>query len=236
MKRTSWFLCAAMALAASTAQAQAIFRITEAYAGLSGPDGTEDWIEVTNLGDAVGDTGSLIYDDESALMEDEDPNGNPVPPFFDASIGGVLDSFLLAPGESAVFLLDDSDATSVAEFEALWGTGINVGLTNGGGSLGGGGDQANIFDASTFVLIDSANTPDTLSLGTSTLDLRGPGAPSALGDLGVFESAPFVNDGINPIDPFEISLVGSPGFGVPEPTATLLLGSACVFFALRNRR
>ena len=236
MKRTSWILCACVALVASTAQADPAFRITEAYVGLSGPDGTEDWIEVTNLGDMVGDTGTLLYDDESALINDEDANGDPVMPFFDPSIGGVLDSFLLAPGESAIFLVDDSSAESIDDFVALWGSGINVGLTNGGGSLGGGGDQANLFDATTFALIDSEDTPGGLSGATSTIDLRGPAALSVLGEDGAFESGPFVNDGLNPVDPFEITLVGSPGIGVPEPTAALLVASAFGVFAFRSRR
>lgn len=207
------------AAAASVASATPNFKLTEAYTGLSGPDGTADWVEVTNFGTSTGDTSTLWYDDES----------------LDIGSAGQLPSFMLAPGESAVFLVDldaGTEADEVAAFNALWGAGINVAGFVGGGSLGGGGDTAALLTAGGDVI-------DTLSYASGGAaatfeDPSGMGTPvlSQLGVNGAFESAPFANENLNPIDPFLITLVGSPGIAVPEPTAlglvlvTLLAGAA----------
>ena len=133
MKIAATFLAACLAFV-STANAAAIFEITEAYIGVSGPDGTEDWFELTNVGDMSGSTGGLYYDDSSADPTEDSP----------------LSAFTLAPGESAIFLIDVApvdETDKVNDFEAIWGTGITVGITGAAGALGGGGDAIYIFDS-----------------------------------------------------------------------------------------
>lgn len=206
----------AAALAAS-AFASVDFKITEVYIGLSGPDGTEDWIEVTNFGTTAGDTGTLIYDDESLSIAD----------------GGALDSFILQPGESAVFLID-SGAAEVATFQSVWGTGATVGTTADGGGLSQSGDTAalldnvgNVIDAVTydnsfndvFATIDATNNPSLVA--------------SQIGVNGAYESNPFFNDDFGTPPEFQITLVGSPGL-IPEPTSLALLAVGALV-ALRRR-
>ena len=220
----------ALGLTAQAVQGAAVFKITEVFTGLSGEDGTVDWIEVTNFGDAAGDTSSLIYDDSNPSVAN----------------AGTLDSFLLAPGEAAVFLIsDDNQAsdditypTAIAEFQAIWGATISVGLTNGGGNLGQGADDANIGyanGASNFAIID------TLAYGSggqleTTEDPSGVGTPSlsVLGERGAYESASFFNDNLS-LPGNSATLVGSPGVGVPEPT-TLALAAFSVMGVLGVRR
>ena len=92
-------LCAVFAITATTAQANPLWRVTEIYAGISGEDGTNDWFELTNVGSMPGDTGTLFYDDESA----------------DILEAGQLDSFILAPGESA---------KTLEKIQGIWGSTI----------------------------------------------------------------------------------------------------------------
>src|SRR5262245_36792513 len=96
------------ALTVQSASATAGLQITEVYFGLSGDDGTPDWFEITNYGDATGDTGTLYYDDESA----------------DPTVNGQLDSILLAPGASAVFLIE-AGTGDIDTFASIWGSGID---------------------------------------------------------------------------------------------------------------
>lgn len=199
-------------IVAATGTASAQWAVTEVFTGLSGEDGTQDWIEVTWLGAGTGDTGSLIYDDSN-------PNvGN----------AGTLDSFVLGTGESAVFLLDTVAvddllfADAITEFEAIWGVTGNIGYTNGGGALGQGSDSANIG-------VDNAGSFDTIaSLSYSaggqletTQQLGGTVSLSVLGQDGAFESNPFFNDNLGlPGD--TATLVGSP-LAIPAPASIALL-------------
>ncbi len=194
----------ACGLLASAASAVPVFKITEAYTGLSGGDGTEDWFEVTNFGTMVGDTSTLVYDDVNPTLAG----------------GGILDSFMLAPGESAVFLIS-SELGSVTTFESIWGSIPRIGLTNGGGNLGQGGDEVNLLDF-------DGNLVDQLAY-TSSGDLAtfdrssGTGNPTSLlsvvGVNGAYESNPFVNDTDTGAT---VTLVGSPGSAVPEPSTIML--------------
>lgn len=194
-------------LTTSIALGAADFRVTEIYAGLSGEDGTEDWIEVTNFGDMAGDTGTLIYDDES----------------LDPTAGGDLSSIILQPGESAVFItsVGSEAANQIALFEAIWGTGAKIGTAAGGGGLSQGGDTAAIL-LSDGTVVD-ALTYNFNDLGLSTIDdSSGTDTPvlSVIGVNGAYESNPFFNDNIGGPNNM-VTLIGSPGI-VPEPTSVLM--------------
>ncbi len=217
-------LAAALAAAAplSVAAATPLFRVTEAYTGISGDDGTPDWFEVTNFGTTTGDTGTLIYDDESADIAD----------------AGALSSILLAPGESAVFLIEGL-AFDVGSFETIWGSGIAVGVTTGGGGLGGGDDAVNIAtdEAGVFTVVDTLTY--TASGGRQTLSDPtglGPLGLSALGQPGVIESNAFFNDNasVGGLTDNQTTLFGSPGV-VPEPASLALVGIGALA-VLRRRR
>lgn len=196
-------------LPASGAFAATDFQITEVYTGLSGPDGTADWLEISNLGDMSGSLLGLAVDDESA----------------DFAAGGDLPDFVLAPGASVVVLIDldaGTTADEIADFEAVWGTGIDVIGVEGGGSFGGSGDAAALLDG-VGSAVDFLFTLGVQSGLTGTItDIDGDGTTSnaVLGFEGAFASNPFENDN------FEggfVTLIGSPGV-VPEPASLALLG------------
>lgn len=204
------------------------FAITEAYIGLSGSDGTEDWFEVTNFGNSVADTGTLFYDDSSA----------------DPTEGGALDSFLLAPGESAVFLISSGPA-EIDEFNSIWAGVQNVGVTAGGGGFGGGGDSIFLFDNATdaSAIVDSVSYDDTFDgvqvgtdpngtnvFATIQFDLDGNASSSLLTSA---SSSTFANDNVGGTNGL-VRLVGDPA-GIPEPSSAALLG-LCGLGLLRRRR
>ena len=198
--------------------------ITEAWVGLSGEDGTEDWFEITNMGDTAIDTGMFFYDDDSANVAD----------------GGQLDSFMLGAGQSMIFLIsddnsannDDDFASAIEEFQSIWNYSGLIGLTNGGGGLGQDGDTINLLfgDNSIFA---SQDVPGALSGGLFTIDFVNGAAPSTLGVNGAYESNAFFNDNLGlPND--EAILIGSPG-AVPTPGALALLGMSGLVGARRRR-
>lgn len=187
----------------STAVQADIFdvRVTETWTGLPGADGTADWFEITNFGDTTVDTGTIFYDDSNPML----------------STGGFLESFALAPGQSAVFLTSiqaDNPMFDNAflEYLAIWGNTGLIGLTGGGGNLGAGGDSINLFqvDGAKLILIDTleytsqfASIPFTIErIGQGFTDIRN----SVLGENGAFESNPFQDDNM-----MSVTIVGSPG-------------------------
>lgn len=207
--------------------------ISEIYTGITGEDGTPDWIEITNFGDTDGDTGILWYDDESLDVLD----------------GVQLPSATLAPGESAVFIVtDDVDANSISEFTAIWGAIPNLYTAAGGGGLSQNGDTAAILLADNTV-VDLVAFPGLPSTNTATIEplpylasqpFAGLGV-SVAGERGAYASNPFFNDNLQEaIDNGNmLSLVGSPGVyvGIPEPsTAALLIAGACGMIGARRRK
>lgn len=228
MRLSTWLSCVCLSCAASIAAAAPNFKITELWTGIDGPNGMSDWLEVTNFGDMPGDTSTLWYDDESMSVAD----------------GGQLDSFILAPGESAVFLVDADPAdpatytTSIEEFTAIWGGGFKLGLTNGGGGLSQNGDAA-------FLLLSDNTVVDSLSYtgsgelatfddptGEATLPVT---ALSVLGVNGAYESAAFVNETLALPPETTVTVIGSPG-RIPEPTAAAMGLAALAGVALGSRR
>jgi len=214
---------ATIALIAAAGSAFAGIEITETWAGLSGEDGTADWIEVTYYGAGTFDTGTIWYDDESLDIND----------------GGQLDSFVLANGESAIFMQDteaSDDATytdSIEEFMAIWNYSGNIGFTNGGGGLSQNGDTAALLDASSNVL-DSLTYDSSLGGDTATIEkLNGVIRQSVLGENGAYASDEFFNDN-GAFDDNLGSIVGSPGV-VPAPAGLALLGLGGLAAARRRR-
>lgn len=185
-------------------------RITEVFTGLSGEDGTQDWIEVTWTGAGTFDTGTVFYDDSGPSL------GN----------AGRLDSFVLNTGESAVFLLSDVPVDDIGftlavdEFAAIWGGVARVGLTNGGGNLGQGGDSANLLDAGGNVIASLAYDASG-DLGTIE-QIDGVTRLSVAGENGAYLSNGFFNDNLGLPNDTAV-LVGSPGV-IPAPGALALLG------------
>lgn len=211
------FVAFAGALAAASA-ASAQLTFTETYIGISGPDGTEDWFELTNIGIDPIDTGDFFFDDVSADILD----------------AGRLDSFILNPGESAVFLVT-SDAADLTPFLDIWGPVARVGRSNGGGGLGQGGDALNLM-LSDGTIVDTLAYDTSLVSDSATIE-RLPGQVSrisVLGENGAYESNPFFNDTIGQPPEFLITLVGSPGV-IPAPGSLALLSLAGLCAARRRR-
>lgn len=229
IKRTA--IASAMLLAGTASADLTDVFITEVYAGISGEDGTSDWIEVTNFGtDAVSLVGTF-YDDESGSVTD----GDPIP------------DVTLAAGESIIVLVDVGGSTladpvavqaEIDNFITIWGDlGIQIVVSDGGG-LNPDGDGAFVL-AGDGTIIAGVGFGDVNSFGTSTLQFLpqgntgGPFA-SEIGVLGAFESNAFFND--EPIGGVDqsVTLIGSPGV-VPTPGAAAILGLGGLAAARRRR-
>lgn len=217
---------AAIAFAGTTATAG--LSITEIYAGMTGEDGTVDWIEVTNTTGVSIDTGSFYYDDESRSIND----------------GGLLDSYMLGSGESAIFLISDNNeasddvtyASAIAEFVSIWNYAGFVGLTNGGGNLSQNGDEAVLMTgtAGSEVIESAAAFGTGFANSGATIDfVSGSPVDSVLGVNGAYQSNLFFNDNFSfPND--MTSLVGSVGL-VPSPGAFAVF-MTCSLLGARRRR
>ncbi len=227
-ERTMRYALTLAALGATSAMASADLAITEVYAGMSGEDGTIDWIEVTNMGTSAIDTASFWYDDESMSIDD----------------GGQLDSIILNAGQSAIFLVSDNDEASddatfssaITEFNTIWGyTGL-IGLTNGGGNLSQNGDGAFLLSgtAGSEVVEASASFGSGFANMGATIDFTsGSAVLSALGVNGAFESNAFFNDNLGlPGD--QATIIGSVG-AIPTPGAMSLLALGGLVGARRRR-
>ncbi len=202
----------ALLASAFAVSASAQLEITEVYVGLDGEDGTDDWVEITNVGGTTitAAAGDYFYDDESMSIID----------------GGPIPAFTLDPNQSLVILVSsDADQAAFQAFSAVWGPGKRVTATGGGG-LSQSADTVYLLDSSNGV-VDSydyvgADVYDPLFPELATVDVFSGGVPSEIGVNGAYESTPFFNDNLGlPND--EATLVGSPGT-VPEPATAALLG------------
>lgn len=217
---------ATLALAGTIASAD--LAITEVYAGMSGEDGTVDWIEVTNTGLSTIDTGNFYFDDDSRSIAD----------------GGLLDSIFLGAGESAIFLVSDTNEASddvifssaIIEFNAIWNYTGEIGLTNGGGNLSQNGDEAVLLSGTigNEILVSSALFGEGFANAGATIDFVS-GSPmlSILGTNGAYESNAFFNDNLD-FPNNEATIIGSVG-SVPTPGAVGLL-SLGGLVGIRRRR
>ena len=189
-------------------------RITELWVGRSGPDGTRDWLEVTNTGDTPVNLGpgagsdGIAYDDESA----------------DINVAFVFPNETLMPGESLCLLIDiDADNTtfpnSGAEFLAVWVPYDALLLgTQADGGLSQNGDSATLLNATTGAIVDSFTYSPADTDTAATMERIGEGASdirvSMLGENGAFEAQEFTDEMGNVIlgdDGEPVILVGSPG-------------------------
>jgi len=211
-----------IAVAGIASTASANLAITELFTGLSGEDGTSDWIEITNTGTTTIDTGNFFYDDSGPNLGD----------------AGQLDSIILAAGHSAIFL-EDADAAddttyanSIVEFQSIWDYTGPIGLTNGGGGLSNdSADSANLLDAGGAVISTAAYAAGQAG-GLATIDFTsGSAVLSSLGVNGAYESNSFFNDNLGlPGD--TASIIGSP---VPAPGALALVAIGGLAGARRRR-
>lgn len=206
------------AVAAAAALAQAQLSITEAYIGLDGPDGTADWIEITNFGASAVNLGGLFYDDNSA----------------DISAGGNLPNFNLAAGRSVVVLIETGvdSAPELAAFNAVWGGGIDVIAVAGGGSLGQGGDAAVLLNADSDILsfFSYGGIPGTTNATLERISGINP-VISTLGVNGARLSNAFTN--VN-FPGGTVQIIGSPG-AIPAPAAATIIALGGLAAGRRRR-
>jgi hypothetical protein len=215
-------VCALLAVATP---AYAVFdlQITEIWPGNDPGDNlSEDWIEVTNLGDmpwTAATDGDLYFDDESAEPGDA------------ALMSGVLS---IAPGESVVFV----DDASPADWIFLWSTAFDINDlpqvgTYAGAGLGQGGDGVAIWvsidppDGAT-PLADFEMYPDASPTGGQSWDVP-LGAFSVVGNTAGAMATMTVNDMNQPA-------IGSPGSAIPEPGAMALLILGATTLSICGRR
>ena len=184
----------------------ALLRITEAVS--SSLNGSPDWFELVNLGDAPADLAGFRMDDSSASFA----AGAPLA-FF--GFGGTS---VLQPGESAVFL--EGSSADVAGFRALWKlpASIKIGTyTTSGVGLSSSGDSVVVFNGAGVeqhrVAFGSANSGQSFGWSynsAGTLLTAAGGVFSTNGVNGAFASTGATPD------------AGSPGVvnrtDVPTPT------------------
>ena len=153
--RSSWMrtLTAVMVATLAANTASAALLVTEVYPGIPGPDGTQEWFEIFNNGNAAESVTGLFFDDESA------------DPTVDDAINLVGGLTMLNPGDTLIVLNDaGADATDeINTFEAFWGiSGLNYGFIDNGAGLNDDGDGVFVFDGNTA----GANTVASLTYGS----------------------------------------------------------------------
>jgi len=185
------------ACGASTPGGTAELRLTELYVGIDGPDGTDTWFEITNVGDGDGDLSALYYGNAT---------GDPT-----QAVG--LPSLALFPGCSAIILLSGSKG-ALFEFEAVWGEDAAIVEQLVGPSLQSSG-TAYLFDGDGVgaTLMQSAPyeaLPGAPVNPTFAVTLEDASIASDLSQAGVYESTPFANAELGG-DEGMVTLLGSPG-------------------------
>jgi len=177
-------------------------RITELFPGQSGSDLTEDWIEVTNVGEEAWiqeEDPELFYDDESTDPADA------------TLIEGISQ---IEPGEHVIVVLTNT-ISDVNDFAAIWGevidlSNVQIGYTDGKG-LGGGGDAATLWvgDPSQTDPVDYQEYPDTENFDGQSYDV----------ELAAFSEEGNANGAVTTLalggGNGDIPNVGSPGNGAP---------------------
>lgn len=216
-------LCLVAALAFS-ASAMGDIIISEIWpGGIAGAELMSDWFELTNTGPAAVNPTGWYYDDNS-----NDPTSN------DPLIGITS----IAPGESVIYLVswEDSwtnEANAAQAFTDVWGAanlvGVQIGTVTGGGGLGGGGDQVNIYDnnivGAGVIASQSHLAADPASYVYNPVTMSWNDELAQDGVYGAFTSATQASDA-------GVFAIGSPGV-IPEPAAVLLLAFGAMFIRRR---
>jgi hypothetical protein len=229
MKKVLLSAVATMFLA-SPALAAFSLQVTEIWMGNEpGENLTDDWIEISNLGDmpwTAATDGNIYFEDSSA----------------DATTADLLAGIpSIAPGESVVFV--DGSATvgglNLFVWHDLWDSALagvgkpvpQVGTYEGAG-LGQGGDTVNIFlDAS----LDGVDAAD-LYTNASYPDANSNGGQSFDSFFDVFTTIDFPAAVTTPNDAGQPG-IGTPGYiaPIPEPTSIGLMGLATILLAAKRR-
>ncbi len=211
------FALALLAVAALTgmATAQANLQITEIWPGNEPGDNlSEDWFEITNMGDATWDVsvdGDLWYDDESA------------DPLDAVKLTGIS---IIAPGESVIYV-DENDTGGWSD---LWDDVITLPQVGGydGKGLGQGGDGVAIWFGSASGATDLYETyPDADSYGGQSYDVVLEEF-STVGNASGAVATLVVNDEGQ-------AAIGSPG-SIPEPATMSVLALGGIAAVIRRRR
>ena len=226
MRKLGRLLTAAVFAAMSAnAAAAPVLIITEIYSGITGLNGTNDWFELTNIGDMAANTGAFpTSEGDLALVYNDE---------IDIADAGTLDALVIEPGASAVFIVADHDGdvqgdpiggveydNVFEEFAAVWGPIDVVGITNGGGGLNTGAESVNIGgdlfgQGLVWVPVLSQDYDIGGALQTMHVDEDGNVSLSVLGMGGAYQSNPFDNDNHGGD---MVQLIGSPGnFFIPLP-------------------
>ncbi|HEY4415752.1 MAG TPA: lamin tail domain-containing protein [Verrucomicrobiae bacterium] len=215
MKKLNYTLLAA-ALAASTllvsnqTQAQGILKITEVQSSEAAETtftNSQDWFELSNVGNAAVNVTGYTMDDNSDLFSKS------------VVLMGITS---IAAGESVVFFetTGTSPTLTAADFQAWWGSSLSpalqIGTYSGSGvGLSSSSDQVNIFTSTGTpvdgVLFNTATTGYSFVFDTGAAGRL----PTGLSQLGVNGAFASVNGD-----------VGSPGViaAVPEPSTLALAG------------
>ena len=204
-------LVALMVVLAMSVSAFAAYdlQITEMYSGLSEEDGTADWFEITNYGDAACDLSSvsLFYDDDSSDWEDA------------AQITGISS---IAVGESVVVMISD-ETDAVDTMRTLWNlnSSVQVGIVDGKGLSNKKEDGVTLFAADQTVIDYVTYEWPSSGMMCQTVDVAYDNTTTAsvAGVNGAYASNTFYNTTAG----CDICLVGSPAV-VPEPATMALLG------------
>jgi hypothetical protein len=212
---------------AVASHAQSNLQITEVYPGLVGEDGTPTWIEVTNLGTTAFDLADPYVNEQLVRGHGDSSNAPP--------------GMHVAPSQVKVIVMGitaGGETGAIDAFASLWGPSVDLYFTDGPGLNESAGNVA-FHDGQGTTIDQITYTAAQTNAGrnTATLEVIDDQISSShVGVRGAFPSNAFFNDDLG-LAGNQVTLVGSPGVYIPEPTslATGILGLTLTGLG-RNRR